>query len=288
MQPNELNALISLLDDPDEQIFTEVKSKIVSLGTEIIPMLENVWEHSFDQLLQTRIENIIHTIQFQKSAEDLRIWVQNGELNLYTAAMMMARYQYPDLDERKVRKQLDVIKHDVWLEINDNLTALEKTKVLNHILFDVHHLSGNTTNYYAPQNCFINDVLETKKGNPLSISIVYMIIAQELNIPIYGVNLPEHFVLAYKDDTATLPADSNRVLFYINAFSKGAIFSRREIDAFLSQLKQDAKPEFYSVCSTLDIIKRLITNLSYAYQKLGYTDKVDELKSLEQVLLLNK
>lgn len=285
MKPNELNALISLLDDPDEVVFTQIKSKIVSLGHDVIPVLENAWEHSFDPLLQTRIENIIHTIQFQKIAEDLREWAQNPHGSLLEGAILVAQYQYPDLDIAKFHKQLEQIKHDVWLELNDHLTALEKTRVLNHILFEVHLFSGNTANYYAPQNSYINNVLESKKGNPLSLSIIYAIVAQSLGLPIYGVNLPEHFVLAYKDETefpAALTNEENktRILFYINPFSRGAVFSRREIDAFLKQLKKEPAAEFYTACSNLDIIKRLLRNLINSYEKLGYPDKGEELQSL--------
>jgi regulator of sirC expression with transglutaminase-like and TPR domain len=106
--------------------------------------------------------------------------------------------------KKNLRKQVQQIKHDVWLEINDELTAMEKVKIINHILFDVHQFSGNIANYHAPQNSFINSVLETKKGNPVSLGILYMIIAQELQIPIYGVNLPEHFIVAYVDEYAKL------------------------------------------------------------------------------------
>lgn len=290
MKPNELNALISLLDDPDENVFVHIKTKIVSLGQDVIPVLENAWEHSFNPLLQTRIENIIHNIQFQHIAEELRIWAQTPQNSLFEGALLIAQYQYPDLDVLKMNKYMEQIKHDVWLELNDNLTALEKTKVINHILFDVHLFSSNTANYYAPQNSYINNVLESKKGNPLSLSIIYAIVAQSLGLPIYGVNLPEHFILAYQDESDFSPAITNkesktRILFYINPFSRGAVFSRREIDAFLKQLKTEPQAEFYNTCSNLDIIKRLINNLINSYKKLGYPDKCSELESLLNSIL---
>ena len=285
MDPKELNALISLLDDPDEIIFKEVRVKLISLGFDVIPVLENAWEHSFNAVLQTRIENIIHTIQFQKISEDLREWARSDKQDLLDGSILITKYQYPDLDEKKIRKQLDQMKQDVWLEINDNLTALEKVKIINHIMYDVYQLSGNTTNYHAPQNSYINNVLESKKGNPISLSIIYAVIAQSLDIPVYGVNLPEHFVLAYKD-LGAVPIISksklgdSRILFYVNAFSKGAVFSRREIDAFIKQLKLVPEPAYYDTCSNLDMIKRVIRNLIIAYEKQGMQEKKDELESL--------
>ncbi len=285
MNKNELNALISLLDDPDESVYIEISNKLLSMGPMVIPELEAAWEHCFDTLIQNRIENIIHKIQFELIAKELKKWAQPDNQNLLDGTLLIARYQYPDIDFAKVKKQIEQIKQDVWLELNDELTALEKVKIINHILFDVHNFSGNTTNYHAPQNSYINNVLESKKGNPLLLSIIYTIVAQSLDIPIYGVNLPEHFILCYTNaEHAVLPqrieGNNNDVLFYINPFSKGAIFGRKEIDAFLRQLKLEPNELFYEPCSNLEIVKRLLRNLITSYEKLGYPDKSEELKNL--------
>lgn len=285
MNRNELNALISLLDDPDESVYMQVSTKFLSLGQEVIPVLEDAWEHSFDTLIQNRIENIIHQIQFDIIKDALKDWAHPEKQNLLDGAMLIARYQYPDIDFKKVQKQIDQIKQDVWLELNNNVTALEKVKIINHILFDVHNFSGNTTNYHAPQNSYINNVLESKKGNPLLLSIIYTIIAQSLDIPIYGVNLPEHFILCYIDvEHMGVPSSKDNVgtnvLFYINPFSKGTVFGQKEIDAFLKQLKLEQLPIFYEPCSNLEIVKRLLRNLIASYEKLGYPDKSEELKTL--------
>ncbi len=290
LSKKEISALLNLLDDPDEQIYIHVKDKFVSFGTKIIPHLENAWEDSFDAIIQKRIEEIIHLIQIESLNKELLNWAKNNQYDLLTGILLIARFQYPDLDEEKIRKQIQQIKQDVWLEINDDLTALEKVKIINHILFDVHQFSGNISNYHAPQNSFINTVLETKKGNPVSLAILYMVIAQELNIPIYGVNLPEHFIVAYVDEFKNLFSNSDKkhtaenVLFYVNPFSKGIIFSNKDIDQFLAQLKLDPKSSYYKPCSNLDIIKRVIRNLIYSFEKLGHLDKIDELKQIQESL----
>ncbi len=289
MNKKELNALISLLDDPDEVVFDQVSLKFLSLGEEVIPVLENAWEYSFDTLIQNRIENIIHQIQLDLTKDSLQDWKQADKQNLLEGALIVAKYQYPDIDVNRIKKQLDQIKQDVWLELNDNVTALEKVKILNHIIFDVHNFSGNTGNYHAPQNSYINNVLESKKGNPILLSIIYSIIAQSLELPIYGVNLPEHFILCYVDvDQMGIPsAKGNRgtnVMLYINPFSKGAVFGQGEIDVFLKQLKLDPLETYYEPCSNLEIIKRLLRNLINSYEKLGYPDKSNELKQLLHVL----
>ena len=292
MDKQELNALLSLLDDPDKDVFLQVREKLLSIGPQVIPALENVWEQSFDTSIQTKIEGIIHNIQFNITAEALKEWATTPEQNLLTGALLIAKYQYPDLNTDKIKRQIQQIRQDIWLELNDKLTALEQVKIINHILFEVHNFSGNTQNYHAPQNSYINNVLESKKGNPLSLSLVYLIVAQDLKIPIYGVNLPEHFVLCYKDVHQLMSVRTKRdeemiakgILFYINPFSRGAVFGKGQLDIYLKKMDLDIQPEHYQPCTNLEMIKRLLRNLVFSYKKLGYADKQDELQKLLDAL----
>jgi len=289
MSLKEVIALITLLDDPDEVIYSQVKDRFVTLGPPAIPHLETAWENSFDAIMQKRIETIIHTIQFEILQKGLNRWAKDQQDDLLQGILILARYQYPDLDENKVRKQLAQIKQDVWLELHEDLTALEKVKILNHILFEVHQFSGNITNYHAPQNSFINNVLESKKGNPLMLSVVYILICKELDVPVYGINLPQHFVLAYLNDFANLmdlnnKTLSNNILFYINPFSKGLMFNQKDIDQFLKQLNLEPEAKYYLPCSNVEIVKRCLNNLIFSYEKLGYLEKVQELKKLDSQL----
>jgi regulator of sirC expression with transglutaminase-like and TPR domain len=289
MNLKEVIALITLLDDPDDGIYSEVKNRFIILGPPAIPHLETAWENSFDALMQKRIEGIIHTIQFKALQNALKNWAENEQDDLFKGCAIIARYQYPDLDENKMKKQLHQIKQDVWLELHDDLTAIEKVKIINHIMFEVHQFGGNITNYHAPQNSFINVVLETKKGNPVMLSVIYALVCKELGIPIYGVNLPQHFVLAYVNDFANLfdPSHktlSDNILFYVNPFSKGLIFNQGDVDSFIKQLNVEPETKYYLPCSNLDIIKRILNNLIYSFDKMGYAEKVQELKDLEKQL----
>lgn len=159
------------------------------------------------------------------------------------------------------------------------MNPLEKVKLINHILYGTYGFSGNTANHKDPRNSYISQVLETKKGNQISLATIYIIIAQKLDIPIYGVNLPQHFILAYIDETKKSASD-NGILFYINAFNKGFIFGRDEVDTFLKQLNLSPDKQFYEPCDNIEIIKRVLRNLISAYQTNNAPDKVAELSLL--------
>jgi regulator of sirC expression with transglutaminase-like and TPR domain len=201
----ELDALMHLLDEPNEDIFQAIHDRIFAHGKEAVHVLETTWENSFDPLIQHRIEELLHQIQFQELKKEMQMWSEFGHHDLMQGALLVAKFQYPDLDEDVIIKKIGQISQDVWLELNQNLTGLEKVKVINHILFDSHKLAGNLTNINSAENFYINNLLDSKKGSPLILGIIYISIAQGLRIPIYGVDLPRHFVLAYTDEILISP-----------------------------------------------------------------------------------
>ncbi|MBL7926377.1 MAG: transglutaminase family protein [Bacteroidia bacterium] len=283
-KPADLKALIQLLEDDDAAIFELVSDKIRTLGKSIIPDLEDAWSKSFHPILQQRIEELIHEIHINNLVDELKLWSVLQQHDIIAGALIVAKHQYPDLNETDVYATLNKLKRSIWLELNEDLTSLEKVNVMNQVLFDTYLFKGNTGNYHAPANSYLHLVLENKKGNPLLLSVIYMYLAQQLDMPVYGVNLPEHFVLAYMDESDILKEAINdhetKALFYINPFSRGNIFNRNEIDDFLGKLKMPVQPAYYEPCSNLDIIKRMIRNLIFSYHKSGNTEKVAELEKM--------
>src|SRR6201746_1370601 len=279
IDPKEVNSMIRLLDDPDTEIFEHIHDKLLSYGGEAIELLEAAWEPAFDPIQQERIANLVHEIQFGIVKEELKLWYQGGAFDLLHGILTINKYQYPDLDEQKVINQIEAIKRDIWLQLIYDGSPAEQVKLINHVFYNIHGFSGNTSNHQDPQNSYLSQVLETKKGNQISLAIIYSIIAQKLDIPVYGVNLPQHFILAYVDETAETEFEGG-ILFYINAFNKGFIFGRRDVDMFLKQLNLKAEKQFYEPCSNADIIRRVLRNLISAYENLGSAEKVAELNEL--------
>lgn len=274
MKDSELKALISLIDDPDKEIFKHIEEQLITSGPEVIPHLEAFWESSFDPLSQTRIENIIHQIQFEEIQNDIQLWMLQNSEDLLEGLLIINRYQYPNLDEQKIHFQLAELRRNIWFQLIYEMNPIEKVKLLNNIIFREFGLSGNTTNYHDPQNSFISTVLETKKGNPISLACIYSIIAQKLDIPIFGINLPKHFIVAYKEETDPSP------LLYINVFNKGQIMKHDDIYSFLKQLNLPLNDEYILPCSNIDIIKRILRNLITAYDNVGNQQKKEEISIL--------
>jgi len=278
IKKSEIQALITLLDDPDVTISETVSKKLIEMGRGVIADLEKVWETTINEQMQSKLEILIQDIQFNDIQQTLIDWRDHESENLLKGAYIIACFQYPELKFERLTEELEKIRKDIWIELNDNLTALEKVRVFNHIMYEIHGFSGNTDNYYSPQNYYINQVLETKKGNPVSLAIIYSTLALKLDIPIYGVNLPKNFILAYKDKYAISKEDD--ILFYINPYNRGSVLGKREIDYFLKQQNIPPDTSYYNPCSNIIIIQRLLVNLISSYETIGQQDKIIRLKQL--------
>ena len=235
-----------------------------------------------NQTVQERIESLIQQIQFTSVSTELKEWAAKGGENLLYGVFLVAKYQFPELFFSEIEERIEILRKDAWIEFNKNLTALEKVRIINHIMFAIHKFSGNTSNFYSPGNSYINQVLETKKGNPISLAVIYLSVAQKLEMPVYGVNLPLNYLLAYQDPS--YPDDPDGIMFYINAYNKGAIISRKEIEFFLTEQKLKISPEYFRPCSNIITVERVLRNLSFSYEKLGYVEKNKDISRLIEII----
>jgi regulator of sirC expression with transglutaminase-like and TPR domain len=289
LQLSSIQALVNLVDDPDDQIYQHVRGELVKCGTTALPILESTWETDlFGSKHHERIDKIIQEIQFEDVKKDLTNWLNSADKDLVKGACAIAKYENPSLDESEIMNSIQNIRRDIWLELNDNQTSFEKVKIFNKIFFSHHKFEGDKDDYFSPANSLIHKVLETRKGNPLSLSLLYSVIAQSLDLPIYGVNLPNHFVLAYMDVNGIHAQNDQEneygVLFYINTFARGSIFDTEEIKSFLDGLKVEYKRDFFEPCSNTAIIRRMLTNLISSYQQTGKSKIIDDLVELRSIL----
>jgi regulator of sirC expression with transglutaminase-like and TPR domain len=271
-----IKAMIHLLDDSDQEVVSMVEQQIRTLGPSIIPVLESEWEsESLNPLLQTKIENLIHDFQWQSVKTRLQVWKESGGMDLLEGMWILTTYRYPDYTYEQLKLEMDQLYYEVWPQMREELHPMDQVKVLNTAIFEQLKFGPNSKNFHAANNSFINNVLSSKKGNPISLCVIYMWIAQKLGLPIYGVNLPNLFVLTYKQ---------NGLQFYINVFNKGLIFNKIDIDNYIAQLNLTPNEIYYNPCSNLEIIRRVLRNLLMAYEKAGELDYKEELTELIDLL----
>ncbi|MDX5418518.1 MAG: hypothetical protein LPK09_04825 [Hymenobacteraceae bacterium] len=271
MTKKEIKALVSLLDDMDYEVASLVEQKIVSLGESIIPFLEEEWEETLNSDLQKKIEDLIHNLQFEGLLQRLKDWKEEGGLDLIKGMWLVNTYLYPDVELATLTKGIEQLYFDAWTQMKENMHPYDQVKALNSVLFREKRFSANTKNFHSPSNSMLHLALETKRGNPLTLCVIYLTIAQKLDMPVYGVNLPNLFILTYK---------KGDVQFYINVYNKGLMLSKTDIDNYILQLNLNPVDIFYEPCSNLEIIKRALRNLAFSFEKTNDLEKATEVTKL--------
>jgi regulator of sirC expression with transglutaminase-like and TPR domain len=279
-EKEQIQSLIRLLDDSDEEVYSHVFSKISSMGKEVIPILEDAWSNSADPILHTRIEDLVHKIHFSELKTELKKWGVSEKPSLLEGALLVAKYKYPDLQVVPIQNQIEVIRKSVWVELNYDLTPLEQVNVFNQVFYGFFKFKGDMPQSEYVHEYFLNYVLETKKGNALSIGILYLILAGQLGLPVYGVTLPGYFILAYCKERIEFIEEGedyrSKVLFYMNPVNNGMVFTRNEVKSYLQKVGVPFRDHYFQPAGAVQVIREMLT-----YLELFYRNNQDPLREAE-------
>lgn len=192
-----------------------------------------------------------------------------GGLNLARAGLLFAQSHYPNLDCATYLRQIDQIASDISARLDGENAANERLALMNAYLFTELGFAGNTDNYYDPRNSFLNEVLDRRIGLPISLSVLYLEIAQRLAIPARGIAFPGHFLIGVTTEAGDLIVD---------AFDNGAHLPRAQ---FIQRLRErspgdrslQALERALGPASKRDILLRQLRNLKAVYSELGDVEK---------------
>lgn len=266
MSDKKRKALVALIEDPDERTYIVISHVLRNEGLLVIPLLETVLEQpSATELQVFRAQELLNTIRFDFLEVELSKWLSSPDKDLLQAIIALNKVYDPKLDESFIYQALEKLRKDVWLELNDQQTAFEQVKVLNHVFFNVHSFECTTSVKAELAQFDLAEVLRTKHGSPLVIGLIYSIIANGLSLPIHGIDFPKIFILARMDEHHSAifaNTDSNYgVLFYINPTVNGLVFEESEIHAFLKELDLEPDRKYFEPSSNSELIQRYLSTL---------------------------
>lgn len=286
-QNAEISALLTLIDDPDEEVFSTVSTRIVHYGKGIIPNLENLWENTVSEAVQERIEMIIHRLHFTDLVEDLTEWRNSAYHDLLFGALLVARFQYPDLQTSPVIQEIEKIRRNVWLELNSFLTPLEQANVISSIVYNYYNLKGSEVGYTNPDDFFIHKVLQTRKGNTLSNGILYLVLSELLAIPVKAINIPQQFVLAFfNEDYDAGSYNGNpqkKIHFYVDA-TTGQPFTHKDVDNYFKRINVLPVASYFKPLTSIRVIQVLLEELARCFDNPAKMYKCHELLQLSNLL----
>ena len=202
----------------------------------------------------------------------------DDQVNLARAALYVAQEEYPNLPLSAYLSQLDALARDLGRRLPSDRYPLRLIRGINDYLFDHLGFAGNDEDYYDPRNSFFNEVLSRRLGIPLTLSLVYLELAQRVGLAMAGVGLPGHFLIR--------PTGEDLGIF-VDPFHRGEILFEQDCQGLLHQLFGDSAPldrRYLEPLRPTAWIVRMLSNLKMIY--LNQHQRSKALAAIDRILLI--
>ncbi len=267
-----LKALLSLIDEPNPNVYLKIADSVLALGPIAIPFLKAEIENTFNPFLRTRFQWLVQQIRFKGIMRAFHRWHTSENHDLIQFLKILARLHNPAIKHAEFEKRLHALKKDIWLELSQNLTSLESIGLVNHILFNVRKFKLATAGSPSAECLFLDQFLANKAIHPMMLGAFYLGICQRLILPVFYVGLPDNFLVAF----TKAPAGEKEIrkyepLFYINPLMQGVAFEKAQIEKFLELNKIKPEPQFFTPHENLAVALKLL-EIVKAYYKASDDD----------------
>ena len=283
----EISALFKLIDDPDEEVFNTIADRLLNYGTPIIPDLEHLWENTLDEATLDRIEIMIYKLRLQDLKEAFIEWKSKPDPSLFEGAILVTKFQFPELAIDSLRHQMEKIRRNIWLELNNYLTPLEQANVIRNILFSYYQIKGVEVNYEKPEEFLISAPLQSKKGNAIANTLLYAELCQQLEIQAQFINIPKQCIIAFYasdwDPEEIVPNPQEFIQFYVEG-TTGNAFSQKDLDQYMIRSNIEPKNSYYKALSNVKIIKKHLLEFAKCFNSPTLQYKQKDLSDLADLL----
>lgn len=266
-------ALMKLLDDDDPQVFAAVERELLDGGDDAARMLEMEIDNA-DTNVRRRIENLvskIHLDKLQREYDLLLDYVSQPDFSLERALYMLAKPLYPEVDFATVESDLNDLANELRKRIAVVEDPYDIVQHVNDFFLTEMGFAGNSKDYYNPDNSTLHRVLETRRGIPISLGIVYLLVGRRLNLPVYGVGAPAHFLVKFVLEGKD---------FYVDVFNGGRIMSRKDAEDSINNMGFSFESRFLKTSADLEMLARSCRNMARAFSAIDDQPKANVLMEL--------
>jgi serine protease Do len=179
---------------------------------------------------------------------------KEDDIDLLRAALLVARLDNEELDVEHYRKEVERLAREVGAGLPKDADETAKLAALNKALFQERGFHGSRHDYYHKSNSYLNEVLDDREGLPITLSVLYMELAQRLGLKVVGVGLPGHFIVRF------VPAKGEAKL--IDVYEGGKEMARDEADKRMrAQFQRPLQESDLATVGKKAILVRILHNL---------------------------
>ena len=265
---NELNSLVRLLDDPDPVVREAVVGRLTELGTPATVELRDIIEGrdvqeedlrqaAHEALSEIGISKMLDELQraseYEPHSED------GPAFDLEHGAMAVAMHRYPDLNMEDYRSRLDTMADLLRWRTREMEKGIDRIREINYYFFQQQSWRGVSQQHYQnPDNSCLNRVIDRRRGIPVTMTVVWLLIAKRLNLSLHGISFPVHFLARYKDKDED---------FLIDPFNGGSVVTEEQCKAFLESIGVQFHEAFLEPVDGRHIVARMLRNMAEIYRE---------------------
>lgn len=260
---DEIFYLLKLLDDPDESVFIEIKNTIIKKGSHFKPVLEEGQINLTNDLAKKRLEQIINEINLNETIYNLNDWKKNNPNDIMQGLLIIEKFFDNAIDPKNIKENINKILNELWLEVNDQLTAIEKIKLINQTIFKIHKFRYISKKNINTSIINFSKLINEKVFIDYTISLLYYIICEklELSVKFLNINSLGYNVLGYIDDVlakVVFNKKNNNIVFYISPTFNGEILSESQLISIASKKDIDIKTKEIQALSNAEVLNKWV------------------------------
>jgi regulator of sirC expression with transglutaminase-like and TPR domain len=254
-----LQALSALIDDTSPVVRRSLLTHFEQLGEPARALLRDV-ARGDNRVAATHAQWFLSELRWADPASEFVHFIRSLNYELESGAILIARVADPKASATSVGAMLDAIASRCRELMVEPLSPWQKCSVINRVLFHELGFRGNTGHYNDPLNSLIHRVLERRTGLPLTLSVVYLLVADRCGLTLEPVALPGHFVVGcFTEDEPV----------YIDPFRGGAVSSREDLMTWLAGNDLPRDDSSLAPATIRETLSRCCRNLAAHYTSAG-------------------
>ena len=272
---SEILAIAKLFKSPDEETKKLLEEQLKKFD---IKLLRGIYDEIGDLAIKGQFLELVGKLKREELKIKLSSWVKNNPQDLQDGVFLVASFGNPFFDfdyysDLLDKWALDLEKNLKKIKLKDDPTSI--ISEVNHFLFMELGFQGNKEGYYEAENSFIDKVIERKLGNPILLSVIYILVSRLLGLPFSGVNMPSHFLVQYHDAFEPI---------FIDPFNQGEIVTKENCKERIKALRLSWQEDYLSIPTNKQIVARILQNLANIYHNEDKFDLKDCIEDYIKVL----
>jgi regulator of sirC expression with transglutaminase-like and TPR domain len=277
----EINALLNLIEDPDDEVYQTITRRFIGFGQEVIPVLNEFQELTDDPVQVGKINSIISQISISCLQTAVTDWLNSEDQSVLEASLFIAAYLNPEYDRDRLFFEVEKIRKTIWLELNDYLTPLEEINILNKIIFGHYNYKGVELDHSTTTDFDPSHLLYNKVSNTFPLASLYLIIAEMLGVTVLPADIPKQNLLCYVEEgSSIISVEGSDILFYIDPLN-GQVYTHRDVENYVKKMNLAHPPVSYAASNSINFVQRWLKEIAKAEQLKGESDRH---KSLLQII----